>query len=116
MISDDEDAAQLEGDRQTVAVLVANGDPLTKARPVDHWIYFATPQDRDRFVDEVRSLGFRLTDRHAEGTAPNPYCACVSRTDHVHLESVHSVVMTLFAAAKRHAGDYDGWECPIEEA
>lgn len=116
MTDDEEDAAQLEGDRETVAALVAHGDPLTKARPVDHWIYFATAEARDRFVDEVISLGFSLTDTNADGNAPIPYCACVSRVDHVDLESIHRVVMTLFAAAKRHDGDYDGWECPVETA
>jgi hypothetical protein len=36
-MSDDDEAAQLAGDRKTVASLIAQGDPLTKARPVDHW-------------------------------------------------------------------------------
>ena len=116
MSDDDDDAAQLEGDRKTVASLLALGDPLTKARLVDHWVYFATAAARDRFLDEVVRLGFTVADAHDEGKGPNPSCACVSRVDHVDLESIHRVVMTLFAAAKRHAGDYDGWECPVEAA
>jgi hypothetical protein len=34
--------------------------------------------------------------------------------DHVDLESIHKVVMMLFAAARRHAGNCDGWECRVE--
>jgi hypothetical protein len=34
----EDDAPQLEGDRKTVEALRAHGDPLTKARQVDHWI------------------------------------------------------------------------------
>lgn len=113
-MTDDDDAAQLEADRQTVASLVAHGDPLTEPRPVDHWIYFATAEARDGFVDEVVPLGFSVADTHDDAGPPNPFCACVSRVDHVDLESIHRAVMTLFAAAKRHAGDYDGWECPVE--
>jgi hypothetical protein len=113
---EDDDAAQLEGDRKTVEALIAHGDPLTKARPVDHWIYFATSKSRDGFLDEVRHLEFRVANVNDDGNEPNPFGACVSRVDHVDLESIHRVVMILFAAAKRHAGDYDGWECPVEAA
>ncbi|MBL0216686.1 MAG: ribonuclease E inhibitor RraB [Myxococcales bacterium] len=52
-MSDDlDDSEQLEGDRQTVASLISAGDPLTKARQVDHWIYFPTAAARDRFLGE----------------------------------------------------------------
>ncbi len=109
----DDDAEQLEGDRKTVEALIAHGDPLTKARQVDHWIYFATATGLDAFVEEVEQLGF-AADTYEDTDKPNPHCARVSRVDHVDLESIHKVVMTLFRAAKRNAGDYDGWECPVE--
>lgn len=112
---DDDDAEQLEGDRKTVEALIGQGDPLTKARQVDHWIYFATAKSRDHFVDEVGRIGFSV-DAHDDGNEPNPFCARVSRVDHVDLASIHRVVMTLVIAAKRYAGDYDGWECPVEAA
>jgi hypothetical protein len=34
----------------------------------------------------------------------------------VDLASIHRVVLTLVAAAHRHAGEYDGWESPVESA
>lgn len=114
MTDDDDDPAQLEGDRKTVAALVAHGDPLTKARPVDHWSFFETVENRNKFVDEVVPLGFQLVETHADGRQPRPFCARVVRVDHVDLESIHRVVMTLFRAARRHDGEYDGWECPVE--
>lgn len=114
-MSDDlDDSEQLEGDRQTVASLIAAGDPLTKARQVDHWIYFPTAAARDRFLGEVFPLGFSLDDAHDEGDPPLPSLARVMRVDQVDLASIHAVVMTLFTAAQRHGGDYDGWECPVE--
>lgn len=116
MIDDDDDAAQLDGDRKTVAALVAEGDPLTKPRQVDHWAYFPTAEARDQFIDEVVPLGFSPFDTDSVGQPPNPFCAYVSRVDWVDLESIHRVVMTLFRAARRHAGEYDGWECPVETA
>ena len=109
----EDDAEQLEGDRKTVQALIAHGDPLTKARQVDHWIYFPTARRRDGFVGEVEALGFSASV-HDDGNEPNRHCACVSRVDRVDLASIHAVVMTLFAAARRHAGTYDGWECPVE--
>lgn len=116
MSGDDEDAAQLEGDRKTVEALIAHGDPLTKSRAVDHWVYFASVSARVRFVSETDALGFSATEMHDDGKGPNPFWVCVSRVDHVDLVSIHRVVMTLVAAARRHGGDYDGWECPVEAA
>jgi hypothetical protein len=112
--NDLDDAGQLEGDRKTVAALVAAGDPLTKPRQVDHWIYFPTSTGRDAFTSEATELGFTVTNTHDEAEPPNHHCVCVSRVDRVDLQSIHRVVMTLFAAAKRNSGDYDGWECPVE--
>jgi len=109
----EDEAEQLEGDRKTVEALIAHGDPLKRARQVDHWIYFPNPEGRDAFVDEVEPLGF-TADTYDAGVEPNPHCARVSRVDHVDLEFIHKVVMALVAAAKRQAGDYDGWECPVE--
>lgn len=108
---DDDDAAQLEGDRQTVAALAAEGDLLTKPRQVDHWAYFPIAEARDQFIDEVVTLGFSASDIDDGGSAPDRFCACVSRVDPVDLESIHCVVMILFRAAKRHAGEYDGAPC-----
>jgi hypothetical protein len=112
-MTDDDDAGQLEGDRRTVAALAAEGDPLTKARQVDHWSFFPTAEARDQFIAEVVPLGFTASDTDAEGEPPNTFCAYVSRVDHVDLESIHGVVMTLFLAAERHGGEHDGWECPV---
>ncbi len=63
-------------------------------------------------MTEAEALGFVAGDE----AEPDSFCARVSRVDHVDLESIHRVVMTLVAAAKRHGGDYDGWECPVEAA
>ncbi len=114
MTDDDDHPSELEADRLTVAALVAEGDPLTKARQVDHWSFFPTADARDRFIAEVAPLGFTASDTDAEGEPPNTFCAYVSRVDHVDLESIHRVVMTLFRAAERHGGEYDGWECPVK--
>lgn len=113
---DNDEAAQLEGDRKTVDALIAHGDPLTKARPVDHWVYFGSASARDRFLADTEALGFSATDVHDDGAEPEPFCAHVTRVDRVDLESIHRVVMTLVVAAKRCGGNYDGCECPLEAA
>ncbi|NVB80009.1 MAG: ribonuclease E inhibitor RraB [Kofleriaceae bacterium] len=112
MTDGDDHDAELDGDRKTVAALAAQGDLLTKPRLVDHWIYFETAKARDRFVDEVATLGFTITDTHGEAMPPNRFCAKVSSVTPVDLESIHGVVMSLVGAANRHAGEYDGWESP----
>ncbi len=40
--------------RKVVDNLEKGGDPLTKTRPVDHWLYFVTKNDRNTFLSKKR--------------------------------------------------------------
>ncbi len=111
----DAERLQWMQDRRLVDVLREHGDPLIPPREVAHWAYFDTRQARDRFLSDVMALGFTTTDVAMD---PEPdtlqFCAHVRRVDSVELDHIHAVVMQLFEAARRHGGEYDGWETPLE--
>ncbi|MDB4955723.1 MAG: Zn-dependent protease with chaperone function [Myxococcales bacterium] len=110
-----EEREHLEQDKQTIAVLVARGDPLTTPRSVQHWACFNTAQDRARFIAEAKSSGFESEEDDRDPGESDPFGVILTRTDRVDLESIHAVVMNLVTMANRYSGDYDGWESPVQE-
>ncbi len=102
--------------RKVVDNLEKNGDPLTKARSVDHWIYFKTDSDRGEFLKKIESLKFDIvSDNEKTSFGDFPYELHISRIDNVDLNSVDEYVLDLWRFANECNGDYDGWETSVEK-
>ena len=110
----DRERLQWIQDRKVCEALAEQGDPLVVPRRVDHYAYFATSADRQRFIDatskehfEVEAVGFDPADEDLA------YTVQLHRTECVELESIHEVVMDLVESATEHDGLYDGWETSV---
>tara|TARA_R110002096_G_scaffold292224_1_gene486477 strand:- start:9094 stop:9900 length:807 start_codon:yes stop_codon:yes gene_type:complete len=110
----DRERLQWIQDRKVCEALAEQGDPLVVPRRVDHYAYFATSADRQRFIDasgkehfEVEAVGF---DPDEDDMA---YTVQLHRTESVELETIHDVVMDLIVCATEHDGLYDGWETSV---
>jgi uncharacterized protein (TIGR01619 family) len=102
--------------RRVVDNLEKNGDTLTKARQVYHWIYFKTDNDRKTFLSKIENLNFNIISENEETSFGNfPYKLHISRVDNVDLNSVDDYVLSLCQLAADCNGDYDGWETSIEK-
>jgi uncharacterized protein (TIGR01619 family) len=102
--------------RRVVDNLEKNGDPLVKARPVDHWIYFKTDSDRADFLKKIESLKFDIVSGDEKTSFGDfPYKLHISRVDNVDLDSVDDYVLDLWEFANECNGDYDGWETSVEK-
>ena len=102
--------------RRVVDNLEKNGDPLTKARPVDHWIYFKTENDRANFLAEIEHLKFDIISKDEKTSFGDfPYKLHISRIDNVDSASVDDYVLDLRELANECNGDYDGWETSVEK-
>ena len=101
--------------RHVVDSLKKQGDTLKTARPVSHWIYFKSEQDRSRFVAAAVNEGFKVID-NSESADPceRPYGVTLERVDYVNWNSVNEVTLGLFALATNVDGEYDGWETSVE--
>lgn len=97
-------------DRRVVDALRDHGDLSDRPRRVDHWVYFASADDRDRFVEQAAAEGFSLESAHKNDESALPFAAQMFKEDAVELEHIHAVVMSLVELAEAHDGDYDGWE------
>ncbi len=83
------------------------GDDLESPRTVNHWIYFDSTEQRNRFKHIVHKVGFRIEEEPDE---EQPYKLRISRTDDVHFHAISEVTDYLVDAAEQCHGDYDGWE------
>jgi hypothetical protein len=100
--------------RRVVDQLEKGGDKLTKARKVDHWIYFKTEADRASFLQKVTKDGFGAsTSSFDKKFAAFPYKLVITRVDKVDWQSVNEYVIPLWRLASENNGDYDGWETEI---
>jgi uncharacterized protein (TIGR01619 family) len=102
--------------RRVVDNLEKNGDKLIKERPVDHWIFFKTDNDKKAYLDKVIADGFQIvTNDFDKSLGEYPYRLHISRVDKVDNNSVDEYVIHLWKLANEMNGDYDGWETSIEK-
>jgi uncharacterized protein (TIGR01619 family) len=101
--------------RRVIDNLVKNGDKLTKAREVDHWIFFKSEQDRENFLQKINADGFVIVDKDFDKSLGElPYRLHIKRVDKIDQVSVDDYVIHLWKSALECNGDYDGWETSVE--
>jgi uncharacterized protein (TIGR01619 family) len=95
--------------RELVDVLIEQGDVLTAARDVRHWIYFRSERSRSLFREAAVKAGFRIVweSRTEDDT---PFGISIVRRQPVEQGLIDSTVIELVKLSKRFEGDYDGWE------
>lgn len=102
--------------RRVIGNLEKGGDPLTKPRPVDHWIYFKSRPDQDAFLSAIEHMKFSIVGKDKPaGSSDYPIQLHISRIDHVDQNSVDEYVIALWDLAKKYNGEYDGWETSVEK-
>lgn len=106
---------QVIQNRRVLEQLEKDGDDLTKAREVFHWIYFKTRNELDRFENFTESLGYKTMNK-GKTEQPNAYkfVISISRIDHIGYDQIDEYVLELWEKAQELNGDYDGWETSIE--
>lgn len=95
--------------------LMRQGDDLTQARLVDHWIYFKTVEGREAFAKTARTHGFETLLVAARPEEHEyPYLVRTRKRHLIDLKNINAITSTLRGWARAHGGDYDGWETSIE--
>ncbi len=102
--------------RRVTEQLEKNGDKLTKPREVDHWIFFKKENDRNLFLNKIKSDGFIIVDKdYDKKLGELPFTLHIKRVDKVDWNSVDVYVIYLWKLATECKGDYDGWETSVEK-
>jgi uncharacterized protein (TIGR01619 family) len=102
--------------RKVVDNLEENGDPLTKERQVDHWIYFNKKNDKENFLLKIKDKGFQIINQNFDKESPDfPYSLHIARVDKVDIDSVNDYILNLWELAELCNGNYDGWQTSLEK-
>lgn len=96
-----------------LAQLAVKGDNHSLTRRVDHWIYFNSKPDMDKFVSEVDKTGFELLSEQVKEAGIYNYVVNIGRDENVIRQNIIHTVGKLQLIAKKHNGYYEGWGCPI---
>jgi hypothetical protein len=103
-------------DRRTVEALARHGDRPGVPRPVEHQVAFPDRTGRDAFLAELAAQGYEVRAVRDDGPPPNCHAAQLVRAGPVTLSAIHEVTWALRQAARRHGGEYRGWEAPVVTA
>ncbi len=101
-------------DQKVLSALKNAGDNLTKARRIDHWVYFSSKASMLSFKKEVLKQGFKIESSGKTEEGAIPYRLRFYRIDYVDIDSIYPITSSLRKMAVKHNGDYDGWETSVE--
>lgn len=106
----DEETFEYMANEKVIDNLLKSGDDLSKARQVDHWLYFATVKQRDAFLEQIKPENFKVEAMQTIKENKLPFQLHISRVDSIEIRSISLVTINLRKIAKSHSGYYDGWE------
>ena len=101
-------------DAKTLKALVDAGSNLAKPHVIDHWLYFRDETSARAAGQELTSTGFSVEGIDKESESAD-WRLLARKTMVPRLADVEKTSAYLEDLAKRHHGDYDGWETQIEE-
>lgn len=103
---------ELIRDRRLVESLQRQGDPLTRPRPVEHYLHFPSKISRMEFLRLPEIEGFTVVEMPEADSSRRdmPYLLHLRRDDIPDLRFIDRVVMPLRDKASRMRGRYEGWE------
>jgi hypothetical protein len=108
---------ELIGDRRLVDRLQKQGDPLTRPRPVEHFLGFPSKTSRMEFLRQPGMEAFTIVEMpEADSSRKDmPYLLHLRRVDIPDLPFLERVVRPLRDKASRMRGRYEGWETFLVE-
>ena len=103
---------QKMGNRKVLDSLEQEGDKLEKPRDVVHWVYFKAAADRENYKNAILNLAYSI-EEESQVKENQKYCLRFKRCQMVSSTEIDDAVIELFQLAKKHRGEYDGWETEV---
>lgn len=95
--------------QELLSHLFYQGDDFTKPQKIEHWLYFKREKRRQKFINKIQVLNFKVDSLSIKKGAYLPYELKISREDSVSPESITKVTKMLKLLSKSFYGTYDGW-------
>ena len=90
-----------------IEMLQEEGDDLSQERPVEHYLSFETPTQKERFIDSCKIEGFVFKDEIESDSFENGIA--MLKTHAVTPEVLKTLVEEIFEALGVTQGYYEGW-------
>ncbi len=110
-----EETLNYMADQSVLRNLQEAGDPLTKARRIDHWLYFSSESDMNKCKEELKKQNYSIQFSGTNKETSLPFELQIWRIDKIDIDSVNPITSELRKTAKKFNGEYDGWETSIEK-
>jgi hypothetical protein len=96
----------------TLDVMKAEGDVHEIPRMVEHWSYFASKTDRDKFREAASRAAFAVEEEN-EVEGPLPFSIRVSAIQPIDYNAINATSLQLYDLALEWNGEYTGWEAQV---
>jgi hypothetical protein len=102
---------QVIKDLRVMDALKGEGDDGTASRCIEHWAFFPSSFDADKFSEWARKQGYQSST--VEMTEDGKFLVRLSHDGTIRLEDITSHTIRLRRKATELDGDYDGWETEV---
>jgi len=89
--------------------LFYEGNDFTKPHKIEHWIYFKREKRRQKFINKIQALNFKVDSLSYKKGDYTPYELKISRVDKLHPTSIAVLTAMLKNLSRSMYGTYDGW-------
>ncbi len=105
-------------DLKVMEELEENGDDSSKARRIDHWVYFKTEENLNIFQEWAKEEGFSVESfgKAEEALHDHAFVLQFYITERPVIEEVSETTAKIVRKAEELDGEYDGWETSVEPA
>ncbi|MBD3797563.1 MAG: DUF695 domain-containing protein [Campylobacterales bacterium] len=97
--------------RQILQMLIDEDDDLSIARPVEHYMYFDTPTQKDRYVKNLSLEGFSYKDEIDSDEFENGIA--LTATHDLLPETIDAMVEKVYENLQKDHGHYEGWSTTL---
>jgi len=98
--------------KQIIAMLENEGDNVEESREVEHYLFFSTPSQKERFVKELETNEvFSFLDEIENDSFENGIAVVANHN--VTFNEVQKVTHTLYDLVSKEHGFYEGWSTTL---
>lgn len=99
--------------QKIVAMLKEEGDDITKEREIEHYVMFDTQTQMQRFVENVKTIGFEFKDEISSDECE--YGVAVIKTHNLLYKTLYENIQELNELASKEHGYYELWSTTLVE-
>jgi len=99
--------------RHIIETLEAEGDELEASREVEHYAFFQTEANMQRFIHSAENLGFSLKEMVNKSDSDYSYGVVLLKNHNVLLETVQNEIVDLLEKIMLEHGYYEGWSTTL---